>query len=115
MKKILSVILAAIVIFSAATTAYATSDNDTHTHDFSVDEIIYPTCTENGAVFYSCSCGEDYIETIYSVGHEECSCEAEAANEISEAASTPFDVIVNTFIRLISTVTVNIISAVLTA
>lgn len=42
---------------------------DSHMHSYSVKETKAATCTENGVMTYSCSCGDSYTENIPMLGH----------------------------------------------
>lgn len=51
---------------------YRTSEwtEEEHAHDFHM-QVIEPTCIENGAVIFTCSCGTALIvEELYSQGHQ---------------------------------------------
>ena len=40
-----------------------------HTHSYSPRETKAATCTENGVVTYSCSCGDSYTQNTAALGH----------------------------------------------
>lgn len=40
-----------------------------HTHSYSARETKAATCTENGVITYSCSCGDSYTQNTASLGH----------------------------------------------
>ena len=57
------------------------SDNDTltnasreyrpaHTHTYTSTVTIQPTCTANGEMTYTCTCGDSYTEPIAALGHD---------------------------------------------
>ena len=46
-----------------------TGCDDTHTHNY-IEEIIAPTCTEQGYTTYTCSCGDNYVDNyVDAKGH----------------------------------------------
>ncbi|MCM1305562.1 MAG: hypothetical protein NC306_15895, partial [Butyrivibrio sp.] len=40
-----------------------------HTHSYSARETKAATCTENGVITYSCSCGDSYTQNTAALGH----------------------------------------------
>ncbi|MFG6331938.1 MAG: hypothetical protein K1W28_08980 [Lachnospiraceae bacterium] len=45
------------------------SQSSSHTHRYSVEEAAGATCTADGGITYSCSCGRSYRESIPALGH----------------------------------------------
>ncbi len=41
-----------------------------HTHSYSARETKAATCTENGVITYSCSCGDSYTQNTAALGHD---------------------------------------------
>ncbi|MDE6902764.1 MAG: hypothetical protein K2P22_08485, partial [Lachnospiraceae bacterium] len=41
-----------------------------HTHSYSAGETKAATCTENGVITYSCSCGDSYTQNTAALGHD---------------------------------------------
>ncbi|MCD8107638.1 MAG: InlB B-repeat-containing protein [Oscillospiraceae bacterium] len=41
----------------------------THTHSYTSEVTTEATCTEDGVMTYTCSCGDSYTETIPATGH----------------------------------------------
>lgn len=46
------------------------ASNPVHTHNYSSVITKQPTCTATGVRTYSCSCGNNYTETIAALGHK---------------------------------------------
>ncbi len=42
-----------------------------HTHNYTSEITKNATCTTDGVITYTCSCGETYTETIHATGHTE--------------------------------------------
>ncbi len=67
MRKIIFTLLCACCFISLI--FGLTGCNDIHAHNY-VEEIISPTCTEQGYTTYTCSCGEGYTDDyINPIGH----------------------------------------------
>lgn len=46
-----------------------TGCNDTHAHNY-IEEIVTPTCTEQGYTTHTCECGDSYVDSyITALGH----------------------------------------------
>lgn len=43
-----------------------------HTHSYSSSVTSDATCTSNGTITYTCSCGHSYTESISALGHDYC-------------------------------------------
>lgn len=41
-----------------------------HQHSYSADMTTSPTCTEEGVLTYTCSCGDSYTEPVEATGHD---------------------------------------------
>ncbi|MBQ0099180.1 MAG: leucine-rich repeat protein, partial [Firmicutes bacterium] len=49
---------------------FSACDNDIHEHNF-IEQVVLPTCTEQGYTIHKCSCGEEYIDNeIAAKGHQ---------------------------------------------
>ncbi len=49
---------------------YSTAIWDGHVHEYST-EVVDPTCTEQGYILYTCSCGDSYVaDYVDALGHE---------------------------------------------
>ena len=42
---------------------------EAHSHSYSETSRVEPTCTSDGYVEYTCSCGDSYSETLGATGH----------------------------------------------
>ena len=45
-------------------------DGDVHVHEYTVESKTDATCTEDGTIVYTCTCGDSYTETIPATGHD---------------------------------------------
>lgn len=68
MKKIVSVILAIMMIASLATVAFAAETTEVQ-HGIKFHATVAATCTKDGKDITICDCGEKKIETIPATGH----------------------------------------------
>lgn len=67
MRKTIFTLLCACCFISL--TFGLTGCNDTHAHNYT-EEIIAPTCTEQGYTTYTCSCGDSYVDNyVDAKGH----------------------------------------------
>ena len=66
MRKTIFTLLCACCFISL--TFGLTGCNDTHAHNYT-EEIIAPTCTEQGYTTYTCECGHVYTENIAKIPH----------------------------------------------
>ena len=69
-------------------------EDESHKHQYSYETTTEATCTTNGVKTYTCSCGDNYIETIWAYGHSYinnfCSvCGAEMPEEPSGSLKEP--------------------------
>ncbi len=68
--KLLSVILAMVLVFGSTLTGCKKGKPSAHTHTWGEWETVTePTCTSNGFKRRSCSCGEVQSEPINAIGH----------------------------------------------
>ena len=45
------------------------ASEEVHEHSYTPEVTQKPTCTEQGVITYSCSCGDSYTETADAEGH----------------------------------------------
>ena len=50
--------------------AFVPASSMEHTHSYSDEETKAATCTEDGIITYTCSCGDSYVETVQAKGHD---------------------------------------------
>ncbi|MBQ6273040.1 MAG: hypothetical protein IJK63_02310 [Oscillospiraceae bacterium] len=62
--------LALALVFAAALLPAAALAEDGHTHDWQERSRTEPTCTKEGSVTYTCSCGEKRTEILPALGHD---------------------------------------------
>ena len=62
--------LALALVFAAALLPAAALAEDGHTHDWKERSRTEPSCTKEGSVTYTCSCGEKRTETLPALGHD---------------------------------------------
>ena len=68
MQKLLCLLLA--LVFAAALLPAAALAEDGHTHEWQERSRTEPTCTKEGSVTYTCSCGEKRTEILPALGHD---------------------------------------------
>lgn len=74
MKKLLSLTLSLSLLLALALPAFAeetdgSQETTAHTHSWSSTVTTAATCTEEGLMTYTCSCGESHTEAIPAAGH----------------------------------------------
>ncbi len=67
-RRLLCLLLA--LVFAAALLPAAALAEDGHTHDWQERSRTEPTCTKEGSVTYTCSCGETKTEILPALGHD---------------------------------------------
>lgn len=55
---------------SPSSDASATTSAPKHEHQYAANLTTNPTCTEEGVMTYTCSCGDSYTESYPALGHD---------------------------------------------
>ena len=68
-RKLLTTIFTGLCACLTCATLF-TACNEKHTHTYAMQVTTEATCTEKGAITYTCSCGDILMEEIPAFGHD---------------------------------------------
>lgn len=70
MKRQISILACLLVLVAMVfVMASCTKPEDLHVHEYVSELTKEATCTENGELTYTCSCGETYVDEVQAKGH----------------------------------------------
>ena len=77
-RKLFTSILTGLCVCLASTAILTACDKE-HIHTYTQQTTAKATCTEKGAITYTCSCNDTYTEELPALGHDTKNHEAQAA------------------------------------